>query len=216
VDEEEMMISTYQLSIRSGPNPGKSYTLDRNELFIGRDTTNDIVISDPEVSRRHARLFLQGANYVIEDLGSTNGTSVGGQRLAGPYVLRSGDAITLGEHVGLVFEVVSSDPDATVASAVVRPPMHQAPPVIQQPQYVPPPQPVQTYREPPPPPVPVYEENVVSTPRRLPGWVIPVAIALLSTLTACGATCCPSSSRPASKSVLCLHESPPSKRGFFL
>lgn len=173
------MISTYQLAIRSGPNAGRVFNLDRNELFIGRDTTNDIVISDPEVSRRHARLFLQGANYVIEDLGSTNGTAVGGQRLAGPYVLRSGDVITLGEHVSLVFEAVASDPDATVASAAVRPPVA---PVVQQPQYVPPPvQQVPVYsRE-----VPQYEENIVQSPRRLPGWVIPVAIALLFLLCVC-------------------------------
>ena len=75
------MQSNFRLVMRSGPTVGKVYPLDKNELFLGRDLSNDIVINDPEISRRHSRLFLQGNTFAIEDMGSTNGTFVNGQRL---------------------------------------------------------------------------------------------------------------------------------------
>ena len=85
------MSSNYRLVMRSGPSIGQIYPLEKSEMVIGRDLGNDIVISDSEVSRRHSRIFKQGNNYVIEDLGSTNGTFVNGQRLTGSYVLRPGE-----------------------------------------------------------------------------------------------------------------------------
>jgi hypothetical protein len=98
-------MATYQVVAKTGPTAGNVYALEKTEMFIGRDLDNDIVINDPEVSRRHARLFLQGKTYVLEDLGSTNGTVVNGQRLMGPYILKDGDAITLGEVVNLTYEI---------------------------------------------------------------------------------------------------------------
>jgi pSer/pThr/pTyr-binding forkhead associated (FHA) protein len=102
--------------MRTGPTVGKVYPLDKNEIFIGRDLANDISINDPEVSRRHARVFLQGNNFVLEDLGSTNGTMVNGQKLMGPYMLRPGELIVLGEQVSLLLEAAIPDVDATIAA----------------------------------------------------------------------------------------------------
>jgi len=110
------MNSSYRLVLKSGPNAGNSLDLSADEITIGRDVNATFVINDPEVSRRHARVYQQGANIIIEDLGSTNGTSVSGQRLSGPYILRPGEIITLGEHTTVLFEMVQLDPDATVAS----------------------------------------------------------------------------------------------------
>jgi len=110
------MAQTFQLVMKSGPTPGKIFELNRPEMFIGRDTNVEITISDAEVSRKHARLFLQGATYSIEDLGSTNGCFVNGQRLMGPHALRSGELVMLGENVGLVFEASAMDMDATIAA----------------------------------------------------------------------------------------------------
>lgn len=104
----------YRLVMRSGPNTGQVYPLEKDELSIGRDLSNDIIVNDPEVSRRHLRLFKQGNQYGVEDLGSTNGTFVNSQRLAGPYILHPGEFLTLGERVNFVYEMV--DTDATVAS----------------------------------------------------------------------------------------------------
>ena len=110
------METGYRLVMRTGPSVGMVYPLDKNELFIGRDLGNDIPINDPEVSRRHARVFLQGTNYIIEDLGSTNGTTVNGQRIMGPYMLRPGELVVFGEQVSLLYEAVQTDSDATVVS----------------------------------------------------------------------------------------------------
>lgn len=110
----------YKLIMQSGPTAGTSYELDQNELFLGRDLSNDIVINDPEISRRHARLYMRGTAYVIEDLGSTNGTVVNGQRLRGPSVLNHGDHILLGQNVSAKFEsdMPLGDSDQTLVSDV--------------------------------------------------------------------------------------------------
>lgn len=111
------MVPTYRLVMRTGPTPGKAYPLEKGELLVGRDLAMDIVINDTEISRRHARIFMQGGRAVLEDLGSTNGTSVNGQRLMGPYVLQPGELITFGEHITLIFESVQIDTDSTIAAA---------------------------------------------------------------------------------------------------
>jgi hypothetical protein len=110
------MAPTFQLVMKSGPTPGKVFDLARAEMVIGRDASADITINDAEVSRKHARLFAQGGTYMIEDLGSTNGTFVNGQRLMGPHVLKNGELIMFGENVGLVFEASAVDMDATIAA----------------------------------------------------------------------------------------------------
>jgi predicted component of type VI protein secretion system len=84
-----------------------------------------VAINDGEVSRRHSRLLFQGGKYVIEDLGSTNGTFVNGQRLAGPVVLKPGDVVTLGEQIVMMYDAINQDPGATMASA--RKPARPAP-----------------------------------------------------------------------------------------
>ena len=110
------MPGQYQLTMRSGPNPGTVYALEGEQLSIGRDSSNEIPVNDAEVSRRHARLTFQGGKFVLDDMGSTNGTFVNGQRLTGPRVLKSGEVISLGEQIVFVYEAVDSDPGATVVS----------------------------------------------------------------------------------------------------
>lgn len=154
---------TYRLVMRSGPSSGKIFPLEKAELFVGRDLNNDIVINDPEVSRRHARLFLQGNSYVLEDLGSTNGTFINGQRLASPYPLQHGEMITFGERINVLFDLDVVDEDATRVSSTGRPAevpyQPPIPPPSQQQVYTPPP----TYtaplpnRAPAPPPAPEPE-----------------------------------------------------------
>jgi pSer/pThr/pTyr-binding forkhead associated (FHA) protein len=103
--------------MRSGPNPGTVFPLEGEQISIGRDSSNEITINDAEVSRRHARLTFQGGKFVAEDLGSTNGTYVNGQRLTGQRVLKSEEVISLGEQIELVYEAVESDPGATMVSS---------------------------------------------------------------------------------------------------
>lgn len=111
------MASKFQLVMRAGPTPGKVYELEQENLIIGRDINNHIVINDPEISRKHTQLKMQSGEYVIEDLGSTNGTLVNEQRLMGPHLLKHGETITLGDNVKLIFEQLQFDPDATIVSS---------------------------------------------------------------------------------------------------
>lgn len=104
-----MQGSSFRLIVRRGPQPNKIYELDKGAISLGRDITNDIVINDPEVSRHHCRLTQGGGGYTIEDLGSTNGTFVNGQRLTGAHPLSHGDMVGLGETVTLAYEA-AADP----------------------------------------------------------------------------------------------------------
>ena len=108
----------YRLVVRQGPNPGQIFELNSNEISIGRDIANDIVVNDAEVSRKHARLTLEGDRYQIEDLDSTNGTYVDGQRLIGPHLMAIGEIIMFGDNVGMIFDGEPPATDVTVQSPV--------------------------------------------------------------------------------------------------
>jgi predicted component of type VI protein secretion system len=110
-------MATYKIVMSKGPTPGKTYDLTGTNITIGRDINAEIVITIPEVSRRHSRLRLEAGRYMLEDLGSTNGTFVNGQRLTTPHLMRAGDTIMLGEAVTLMFEGGAYDPNDTVMSS---------------------------------------------------------------------------------------------------
>lgn len=97
---------SYRLIVRRGPQPNQTFDLNKDILSLGRDITNDIVINDPEVSRHHLRITRSADGISIEDLGSTNGTFINGQRLSGVRALNRGDIIGLGETVTLGYEVI--------------------------------------------------------------------------------------------------------------
>jgi predicted component of type VI protein secretion system len=179
-----MAAQTYQLTMRSGPNPGRTFPIEQEEVLLGRDLANDIAIGDPEVSRRHARLIWRDDNILLEDLGSTNGTFLNGERISSPKQLRAGDVITFGENVVMVFEKTSYDPDATIVSPrgaepaqpaqVTPPPKYQE---VQEPQYYQQAPEPSTYEQPEPqPPVsrPVKEKK-----GGLPTWLIILIIAIV-------------------------------------
>ena len=66
------------------------------ENILGREAGAAVCIDDTTVSRHHARIVIQGTQATLEDLGSKNGTWVGGSRLAGSRPLADGDAIRIG------------------------------------------------------------------------------------------------------------------------
>lgn len=77
---------------------GKSYDLG-DELIIGRADKCHIVMDDTYVSQVHARIFSRGEGYMVEDLGSTNGTYLNRRRITAPTELQRGDRVKIGKTV---------------------------------------------------------------------------------------------------------------------
>ena len=78
------------------PQAGTSIALDAVNS-LGRDVNNSIVIDDPFASTDHAVLTFRGRDWYIEDLGSTNGTFVNGNRVEGVAPLGYGDELQIGQ-----------------------------------------------------------------------------------------------------------------------
>ncbi|MFE6996375.1 FHA domain-containing protein [Microbacterium sp. NPDC057659] len=75
-----------KLVITSGPKAGLEVPLGTEPLSIGRSSESGLVIRDDYTSSHHARLVPRGGTWTIQDLESTNGTYLNGQRLTGPPV----------------------------------------------------------------------------------------------------------------------------------
>jgi len=86
-------------------HPGQVTTLDGPELRLGRHPTSTLVLDDEGISRAHARLYKEGSEYFVEDLGSSNGTYVNGAR-ATHTPLKDGALIQLGPRVRFRFSLV--------------------------------------------------------------------------------------------------------------
>ena len=71
-----------ELVVQSGPDAGKIYQVGRTPLVAGRQPGTDIILNDWQVSRRHVQFELVNGTLLVNDLGSSNGTLVKGQRLA--------------------------------------------------------------------------------------------------------------------------------------
>jgi hypothetical protein len=78
--------------------PGKAFPLSKDRVIIGRLGESDIVLADPGVSRRHAEVRREDGEFVVADLGSTNGTMVN-EATIGERALEEGDRITVGKTV---------------------------------------------------------------------------------------------------------------------
>ena len=148
-----------KLFIVEGPNSGQELSVEGGGV-IGRDPASaSVAIEDPEASRKHASLTGGGDGLSIEDLGSTNGTFVNGERVEGARPLAAGDKIKIGTTV---FEVraaieatrMASPPEPPGPPPAPEPPAApQAPaPVAEQPPGPPPPPPPPGGGTPPPPP----------------------------------------------------------------
>jgi len=86
----------------------KSIGLAEGETVLGRAADAHVRFDVPGVSRRHARIIVDGAGVTLEDLNSQNGTYVRGERISSRTTLRDGDELGLGP-VSVVFRVLSPD-----------------------------------------------------------------------------------------------------------
>lgn len=101
----------------AGPDAGARRSIAGAEAIIGRDPGCDIVVDDPQVSRRHARAWLWQDGFAIEDLGSTGGTFVNGASLSQATALAPGDVVRVGKTELRVLD--AEPPVETVAPPVV-------------------------------------------------------------------------------------------------
>src|SRR5215813_2576414 len=94
------------LTVLSGFNAGQVFALDQPEHILGRGTEADIWAEDPAISRKHAKVTRTSeGHFMVEDLGSTNGTFVGARR-CDKCELTSGDRVQLGPNLLFRFAIV--------------------------------------------------------------------------------------------------------------
>ena len=113
----------FQLLIARGNGEGQQFVVVQPVVLIGRDTDNDVVLSDAGVSRQHTRIFEKQGRYFAEDLGSANGTLVNGEKVAVARELKSGDALAIG--AALINFVELEDRRAVPSKAVTGEPRLQ-------------------------------------------------------------------------------------------
>ncbi|MBB4935559.1 pSer/pThr/pTyr-binding forkhead associated (FHA) protein [Lipingzhangella halophila] len=87
------------LVVTKGPLAGTSLNLTSQPIVIGRAKDSTLVINDDYASGRHARIFSDQGKWIVEDLGSTNGTYLGQQRLTSPQTITVGQPVRIGKTV---------------------------------------------------------------------------------------------------------------------
>lgn len=99
---------SHTLQMCSGQTAGTKYSLEREEIRMGRHPDCEVQIELNAVSRFHARLLRQGSEYVIEDLQSRNGTFVNGKKIEGPTLLKDKDRVKICDTL-MVFHRATPD-----------------------------------------------------------------------------------------------------------
>ena len=104
----------YKLTVIAGPNRGTSYAIQNESVTVGRQSGNTVVLASSKVSKQHCAFETSGAEIIVKDLGSSNGTFVNGI-LTKLKKLKAGDRISVGEYV---FELVEPKKIVKAAPAV--------------------------------------------------------------------------------------------------
>lgn len=149
------------LVVERGPVPTTQVPLQSEQFTVGRSAGNDLVLADPEVSRRHVRIVRRADGFAVEDIGSTNGTFVNGQRISHLTMLQDGDAIDLGDTVRLRFlSMAQTQPGVAEVDLADRPTQAYSPvlhPTVEPARPIPPIRPA-------PPPTPPVSSNYTPPP----------------------------------------------------
>lgn len=86
-----------------GEKTGETFLI-RGEAVLGRTSECDVIISDVSVSHKHARISKSGRGFMLEDLGSTNGTLLNNRKIDRLIPVKSGDTIKIGKTTFEFFE----------------------------------------------------------------------------------------------------------------
>lgn len=112
--QDEQKKESAALRFISGPAAGKDFPFSDRELTVGRAVSAAITIPDNLLSRIHARIYLDGDVYKIEDLESTNGTWIRGERITRPTILQPHTTISIGSSIFELYlpeEEAEEDPE---------------------------------------------------------------------------------------------------------
>jgi ABC-type multidrug transport system ATPase subunit/pSer/pThr/pTyr-binding forkhead associated (FHA) protein/ABC-type multidrug transport system permease subunit len=111
--ESDVYLGSYKVQAREllsgerisvGESAYDRVEFERASMILGRDPQSDLWLNYPMISWRHARLIREGAGVLVEDLGSRNGTFVGGVRVSGKMQVKPGQEIALGSYRFQVLE----------------------------------------------------------------------------------------------------------------
>jgi adenylate cyclase len=105
-----------RLILRGPAGSVVEFPLGQPQTVIGRSTGANVQLADREASRRHTGVDLENGEYVLKDLGSSNGTFLNGRRLYGPIKLKDGDEVMVGTS-RLVFKAPGSSVGPVMRSA---------------------------------------------------------------------------------------------------
>lgn len=126
VQKAQRVVPVPTLQFRDGALEGVRVRLDQEVTTLGRGSDNGYVIADPSVSRIHAELHLRGGTLFVTDLGSAGGTSVNGEPIEGPTILRHADAVSFG-GVTATLEDPAADPGGDTTMVFAVPPVASGP-----------------------------------------------------------------------------------------
>jgi transcriptional regulator with GAF, ATPase, and Fis domain len=114
MDSGALRVRRWRIRIIAGPDAGQEHALDRGSLLVGSGTGNDLVLTDPRISRAHVELRLRESGLQVRDLGSTNGTFIGNVRV-GDTLLQAADVVRLGS-TQIAMEPADRDVDVDTSS----------------------------------------------------------------------------------------------------
>ena len=110
-----------QFTFLSGARAGEVEAFRKGYIGLGRHPLSDVRFDaerDLDVSSRHAAIVRKAEGFVLQDLGSRNGTFVNGRPISGDTLLHTGDVIAFGEKgPALEFQIVEAESDAPAAAA---------------------------------------------------------------------------------------------------
>ena len=118
-----------KLTLLLGRRVMQAYDFKQASIIVGRDESADVLIDNPSVSRRHAEIKLGDSGWVVEDLGSSNGTYFKGQKITSPQSIGLGDEIGFGKF-SIVFGKALGEGEVPVAKPS---PMVEKQPAAKQP-----------------------------------------------------------------------------------
>ena len=114
-----------KMSLLLGRKTMRVFDLDQTSIVVGRGEDADILIDNPSMSRRHAEFRQESDGWVVQDLGSSNGTFIGEERLEGPRAVQEGTEVAFGKFSIVFGKAVGQDEAAPAAAreAVAAPSM---------------------------------------------------------------------------------------------